>query len=108
MLVGKTTTPELGWKGVTDSPLTGVTRNPWDPALTSGGSSGGAAAAVAAGMGPLAIGTDGGGSIRIPAGFCGVVGLKPTLRPRPGLPGQRRSGRCPTSGRCRARSTTRR
>jgi aspartyl-tRNA(Asn)/glutamyl-tRNA(Gln) amidotransferase subunit A len=78
VLVGKTTTPELGWKGVTDGPLTGVTRNPWDSSRTSGGSSGGAAAAVAAGMGPLATGTDGGGSIRIPAGFCGIVGFKPT------------------------------
>ena len=78
VLVGKTTTPEFGWKGVTDSPLTGVTRNPWDPSRTAGGSSGGAAAAVASGMGPLALGTDGGGSIRIPASFCGIVGLKPT------------------------------
>src|SRR3954447_21911140 len=78
VLVGKTTTPELGWKGVTDSPLTGVTRNPWDPSRTAGGSSGGAAAAAAAGMGPGATGGDGGGSIRIPAGFCGIVGLKPT------------------------------
>ena len=78
VLVGKTTTPELGWKGVTDGPLTGVTRNPCDPTRTSGGSSGGAAAAVAAGMGPLAAGTDGGGSVRIPAGFCGIVGFKPT------------------------------
>jgi aspartyl-tRNA(Asn)/glutamyl-tRNA(Gln) amidotransferase subunit A len=78
VLVGKTTTPEMGWKGVTDSPLTGVTRNPSDPSRTSGGSSGGAAAAVAAGMGPLATGSDAGGSIRIPAGFCGLVGLKPT------------------------------
>ena len=78
VLVGKTTTPELGWKGVTDGPLTGVTRNPCEPTRTAGGSSGGAAAAVAAGMGPLAIGTDGGGSIRIPAGFCGIVGFKPT------------------------------
>jgi aspartyl-tRNA(Asn)/glutamyl-tRNA(Gln) amidotransferase subunit A len=78
VLVGKTATPEFGWKGVTDSPLTGVTRNPWDPARTAGGSSGGAAAAVASGMGPLAVGTDGGGSIRIPASFCGIVGLKPT------------------------------
>ena len=76
--LGKTTTPELGWKGVTDSPLAGVTRNPWDPRKTSGGSSGGSGAAVALGMGPLALGTDAGGSIRIPAGFCGVVGLKPT------------------------------
>ncbi len=78
VLLGKTTTPELGWKGVTDSPLTGVTRNPWDPARTPGGSSGGAAAAVACGMGALAIGTDGGGSVRIPASFTGTVALKPT------------------------------
>jgi aspartyl-tRNA(Asn)/glutamyl-tRNA(Gln) amidotransferase subunit A len=78
VLVGKTATPEFGWKGVTDSPLTGVTRNPWDTARTAGGSSGGSAAAVAAGMGPLSVGTDGGGSIRIPASFCGIVGLKPT------------------------------
>ncbi len=78
VLLGKTATPEFGWKGVTDSPLTGVTRNPWDPSRTAGGSSGGAAAAVASGLGPLAVGTDGGGSIRIPASFCGIVGLKPT------------------------------
>jgi aspartyl-tRNA(Asn)/glutamyl-tRNA(Gln) amidotransferase subunit A len=78
VLVGKTTTPEFGWKGVTDNPLTGVTRNPWDPSRTSGGSSGGSAAAVAAGMGPLSVGTDGGGSVRIPAAFCGIFGMKPT------------------------------
>ncbi|TDP93940.1 amidase [Labedaea rhizosphaerae] len=78
VLVGKTTTPELGWKGVTDSPVSGVTTNPWDPAKTAGGSSGGAAAAVALGMGPLAVGTDGGGSVRIPAGFSGVFAHKPT------------------------------
>src|SRR3712207_4725769 len=78
VLLGKTTTPEYGWKGVTDSPLTGVTRNPWDPTRTTGGSSGGSAAAVALGMGPLSVGTDGGGSVRIPAAFCGIVGLKPT------------------------------
>lgn len=78
VLVGKTTTPELGWKGVTDNPLTGITRNPWDLSRTSGGSSGGAAAAVAAGMGQLGMGTDGGGSVRIPASFCGVVGFKAT------------------------------
>jgi aspartyl-tRNA(Asn)/glutamyl-tRNA(Gln) amidotransferase subunit A len=78
VLLGKTTTPEYGWKGVTDSPLTGVTRNPWDPTRTAGGSSGGSAAAVALGMGPLSVGTDGGGSVRIPAAFCGIVGLKPT------------------------------
>ncbi|HEX2567679.1 MAG TPA: amidase family protein, partial [Burkholderiales bacterium] len=62
LLLGKTTTPEFGWKGVTDSPLTGITRNPWNTQKTPGGSSGGAAAALAAGMGPLALGTDGGGS----------------------------------------------
>ncbi|MFD9824155.1 amidase [Streptomyces violascens] len=78
VLVGKTTTPEFGWKGVTDSPRTGITRNPHDPARTAGGSSGGSAAAVAAGAAPLSLGTDGGGSIRIPASFCGVFGLKPT------------------------------
>ncbi len=78
VLLGKTTTPELGWKAVTDSPLTGITRNPWNQALTSGGSSGGSAAAVAAGMGALSVGTDGGGSVRIPASFCGIVGFKPT------------------------------
>jgi aspartyl-tRNA(Asn)/glutamyl-tRNA(Gln) amidotransferase subunit A len=78
VLLGKTTTPEFGWKGVTDAPLTGVTRNPWDPARTSGGSSGGSAAAVASGLGPLSVGTDGAGSVRIPASFCGIVGLKPT------------------------------
>jgi aspartyl-tRNA(Asn)/glutamyl-tRNA(Gln) amidotransferase subunit A len=78
VFVGKTTTPEFGWKGVTDNPLTGVTRNPWDPTRTSGGSSGGSAAAVALGLAPLSVGTDGGGSVRIPAAFCGIVGLKPT------------------------------
>jgi aspartyl-tRNA(Asn)/glutamyl-tRNA(Gln) amidotransferase subunit A len=76
---GKTTTPEFGWKGVTDSPLTGTTRNPWDLARSPGGSSGGSAAALATGVCPLAIGTDAGGSIRIPASFCGLVGLKPTF-----------------------------
>jgi aspartyl-tRNA(Asn)/glutamyl-tRNA(Gln) amidotransferase subunit A len=78
VLLGKTTTPELGWKGLTDSPLTGVTVNPWDLSRTAGGSSGGGAAGVALGMGPLSVGTDGGGSIRIPVAFCGLVGLKPT------------------------------
>ncbi|MFF9769815.1 amidase [Streptomyces sp. NPDC014636] len=78
VFLGKTTTPEYGWKGVTDSPLTGITRNPYDPARTAGGSSGGSAAAVALGAGPLSLGTDGGGSIRIPAAFCGIFGLKPT------------------------------
>ncbi len=78
VLLGKTATPEFSWKGVTDSALYGVTRNPWDLDKTPGGSSGGAAAACASGMGALHIGTDAGGSIRIPAAFCGVVGLKPT------------------------------
>ncbi|QNS06073.1 amidase [Streptomyces xanthii] len=78
VFVGRTTTPEFGWKGVTDSPLTGVTRNPYDTSRTAGGSSGGSAAAVAVGAGPLSLGTDGGGSVRIPASFCGIFGLKPT------------------------------
>ena len=78
VLLGKTTTPEFAMKGVTDSPLTGITRNPWNPDLTPGGSSGGAGAAVAAGMCALGVGTDAGGSIRIPASFCGVFGLKPS------------------------------
>ncbi len=76
VIVGRTTTPEFGWKGVTDSPLSGITRNPWNTDLTPGGSSGGAAAAAALGMGALHIGSDGGGSIRIPAGFTGVFGFK--------------------------------
>jgi aspartyl-tRNA(Asn)/glutamyl-tRNA(Gln) amidotransferase subunit A len=78
ILIGKTTTPEFGWKGVTDSPLTGITRNPWNLDKTPGGSSGGASAALAAGMGQLAQGSDGGGSIRIPCGFTGLPGLKPS------------------------------
>ena len=86
VILGKTTTPEFGWKGVTDSPLTGITRNPWNPRTTPGGSSGGGAAAVAAGMGPLAIGTDGGGSIRIPCGFTGLFGLKPSFGRVPAWP----------------------
>ncbi len=79
VFLGKTTTPEFGWKGVTDSPLTGVTLNPWNTRLTPGGSSGGAAVAAALGMGTLHVATDGGGSIRIPAGFCGLFGFKPTF-----------------------------
>ncbi|WP_409185319.1 amidase [Amycolatopsis sp. VS8301801F10] len=78
VVLGKTTTPEIAWKGVTDSALAGITRNPVNPRMTAGGSSGGSAAAVAAGMGELSVGTDGGGSIRIPASFCGIVGMKPT------------------------------
>jgi len=78
ILMGKTATPEFGHKGVTDSPVTGVTRNPWNLDLTPGGSSGGASAQVAAGMTPLAVGTDGGGSIRIPSSLAGIYGLKPS------------------------------
>ncbi|MEE9266235.1 MAG: amidase [Gammaproteobacteria bacterium] len=86
VLIGKTTTPEFGWKGVTDSALTGITRNPWNTDLTPGGSSGGAAAACALGLGALHIGTDGGGSIRIPAGFTGVFGFKTTFGQVPAWP----------------------
>ena len=76
VFVGKTTTPEFGCKGETNSPMTGITRNPWDPSKTSGGSSGGTASAVAAGLAPLSIGSDGAGSVRIPAAFCGNFGFK--------------------------------
>lgn len=86
VFVGKTTTPELAWKGVTDNTLTGVTRNPWDTSRTAGGSSGGAGAAVALGMAPLATGTDGGGSVRIPASFCGICTIKPTYGRIPHYP----------------------
>jgi aspartyl-tRNA(Asn)/glutamyl-tRNA(Gln) amidotransferase subunit A len=78
VILGKTTTPEYSWKGVTDSRRHGATGNPWNPAMTSGGSSGGSAAAVGLGMGQWSIGTDGGGSVRIPAAFTGTVALKPT------------------------------
>ena len=79
VFIGITTTPEFGWKAITESPLTGMTRNPWNPQMTPGGSSGGAVVAAATGAGVLHIGTDGGGSIRIPCSFAGVVGLKPTF-----------------------------
>jgi len=78
ILLGKTAMPEYGWKATSDSPLTGLTRNPWDTRVTTGGSSAGAVAASALGMGALHLGTDGGGSIRIPAAFSGCFGLKPT------------------------------
>ena len=86
VLLGKTTTPEFGCKGETNSPLTGITRNPWDLRRTPGGSSGGTAAAVAAGLGPLSVGTDGAGSVRIPAAFCGTFGLKPSFGRVPAYP----------------------
>src|SRR5207245_2015964 len=79
IFVGRTNLPEFAWRGSTDNPLFGESRNPWDLARTPGGSTGGGAAAVAAGLGPLALGSDGAGSIRIPASFCGLVGLKPTF-----------------------------
>ncbi|HEX4835150.1 MAG TPA: amidase family protein, partial [bacterium] len=79
IIVGKTNTPEFGYKGITDNLVFGVSRNPWSLSHTPGGSSGGGAAAVAAGLGPLAVGTDGGGSIRIPCSCCGLFGLKATL-----------------------------
>lgn len=79
VLVGKTATPEFGHKPITYTPLFGWTANPWDTSRSPGGSSGGAGAAVAAGCGPLGLGTDGGGSIRIPAACCGIVGMKASL-----------------------------
>ena len=86
VLLGSTTTPEFGWKGVTDNPLGHLARNPWDVSRTPGGSSGGAAVAAALGMGALHVGTDGGGSIRIPSSFTGIVGLKPTFGRVPAWP----------------------
>lgn len=79
IMVGKTMTPEFAYSSFTKSPLWGITRNPWDRSMTPGGSSGGSAAAVASGCVPMAEGTDMGGSVRIPASFCGIVGLKPSL-----------------------------
>ncbi len=79
VFLGKTTTPEFGFKGVTDSPLSGITRNPWNTDRTPGGSSGGASAACAAGMGVFHTGSDGGGSIRIPSAFAGIFGIKPSF-----------------------------
>ncbi len=86
VILGLTTTPEFGWKAVTDSKLSGITRNPWNTARTPGGSSGGAAAAAAAGAGVLHLGTDGGGSIRIPSAFSGITGIKPTFGRVPAFP----------------------
>jgi len=89
VIVGKTNNPEFCYRGFTDNLLFGLTRNPWDPQRTPGGSSGGAGSSVAAGMTAIALGTDGGGSIRIPASFCGVVGHKPTFGLVPKEPGFR-------------------
>lgn len=86
IVFAQSTSSEFGHKGVTDTPLNGVTRNPWNTAMTPGGSSGGAGAAVAAGLGPLAIGTDGGGSVRIPSSFNGLIGLKATYGRVPNWP----------------------
>ena len=86
VLLGKTNTPAFGYKGETDNLIFGVTKNPWNLGRTTGGSSGGAAGAVASGLGPIGIGSDGGGSIRIPSCFCGLYGLKSTF------------GRVPQSG----------
>src|ERR1019366_5499410 len=79
IVLGKTTTPEFGWKGVSQSPLTGITHNPWKHGYNAGASSAGAAVAAASGFGPLHQGGDGGGSIRMPVHFCGVFGMKPTF-----------------------------
>jgi aspartyl-tRNA(Asn)/glutamyl-tRNA(Gln) amidotransferase subunit A len=86
VILGKTTTPEFGWKALGDSPLTGITCNPWNLSRTPGGSSAGAASACAAGIGPLHLGSDGAGSIRIPAAFTGIVGLKPSFGRVPAYP----------------------
>ncbi len=98
VILGKTTTPEFGWKGMTDSPLAGITRNPWNPGHTPGGSSGGAAASLAAGVGAIAHGTDGGGSIRIPSNYCGLYGIKPTYGRVPHTPNDRPFSTISTSG----------
>jgi len=86
VLLGKTRAPEFNWKGVTDSPGYGLTRNPWDARLTPGGSSGGCAAAVAAGVVRVSLGSDAGGSVRIPAAFTGTVALKPSFGRIPQVP----------------------
>ncbi len=88
ILFGKTHTSEFGWKGITDTPLHGASRNPWHPDHSPGGSSGGAGAAVAAGIGPLAHGTDAGGSVRIPSSYCGLFGIKPTFGRVPHTPNE--------------------
>lgn len=89
VIIGKTNVPELGYSGVGHNPVFQTTRNPWNPALTPGGSSAGSGAAVAAGVGPFAIGSDGGGSVRIPAAHCGLVGVKASMGRVPLYPGCR-------------------
>jgi aspartyl-tRNA(Asn)/glutamyl-tRNA(Gln) amidotransferase subunit A len=86
VFLGKTTMPEYGWKGVGDSPFSGITRNPWDVSTGPGGSSSGAAVAAALNLGCIHLGTDGAGSVRIPAAFCGVFGLKPSYGRVPAWP----------------------
>jgi len=86
VILGKSNTPELGWKGDSGNRIIGPTHNPWQQGKTAGGSSGGAGAAVAAGLGPLAQGSDGAGSIRIPAAFCGIFGIKPSFGLVPQFP----------------------
>ncbi|MGL4287113.1 MAG: amidase family protein [Phreatobacter sp.] len=86
IILGKTTMTEQGWTAVSDNPLTGSTHNPWRSGLTAGGSSSGAAALAGAGCAPLHLGTDGAGSVRLPAHFCGVVGFKPTFGMVPYVP----------------------
>ena len=89
VILGKTNVSEFGYGGVGHNPLFPTTRNPWNPRLTPGGSSAGSAVAVATGMAPLALGSDGGGSIRIPAAFCGIVGIKASMGRVPLHPGCR-------------------
>ena len=86
IVLGKTTTSEFGWSGISNSPLTGITHNPWRHGMNAGASSAGAGAAAAAGYGPLHQGSDGAGSIRMPAAFCGVFGLKPSFGRIPNAP----------------------
>jgi aspartyl-tRNA(Asn)/glutamyl-tRNA(Gln) amidotransferase subunit A len=106
IVLGKTTTHEFAWGITTDGTAAGPARNPWNPDLVPGGSSGGSAAALAAGLAPLALGTDTAGSVRIPAAFCGVAGLRPTFG-RCRRPGSSRSRRPWTpSARWHAPSTT--
>ena len=89
VILGKTNVPEFGYGGASHNPVFEATRNPWNPERMPGGSSAGSGAAVAAGMGPLAVGGDGGGSVRIPASFCGLVGIKASMGRVPLYPGCR-------------------